>query len=174
MIEVGLKPREPRQTVLIRARMRTDLGWSDATIHNLSSNGLMVEASVPAERGAYIEIRRGRHVIVGRAMWRHGLRFGIRSQDRLAIADIIAEPVATDRVKKPGADSAPALLERRAEDRQRASVRLDAKQQRSRWLGSALQFSAIVLAGFGAAGLTGSILYRLLFATTQSIMSALS
>jgi hypothetical protein len=81
-----VKSREPRQKVLIDARLRDGGGWSDARILNLSSGGLMVRARQAPPRGTYVEICRGAHRIVARVVWAEDDRFGAMAQDRLAVA----------------------------------------------------------------------------------------
>ena len=81
-----------RRQVFLKARMRIQTRWCDVCIRNISSRGLLIHSDLPMNRGAYIEVRRGRHVIVGRVAWSNDNEFGAQTQDRLQIDAIIAEP----------------------------------------------------------------------------------
>jgi hypothetical protein len=87
----SLKPREPRRTVILKAQMRVADGWRAVTICNVSSRGLMAKCSAPPAKGAYIELRHGGVHIVGRVAWLQGLRFGVRTQDKIDIASLLDE-----------------------------------------------------------------------------------
>lgn len=99
----GFKKREERVPFCGAIRIRTDLGWGDAKIHNVSSRGVMGTCHSPPMRGTYIEIRRGRYVIVGRVAWSSDNRFGIRAQDTIAIGALraaIASPKTGERRRR--------------------------------------------------------------------------
>lgn len=79
--------REPRKTTFIQARVLTDAGWSDATIRNLSSGGMMIEmASGAPRRGSYVELRRASSVLVARVIWSAANRCGVSTRERINIA----------------------------------------------------------------------------------------
>jgi hypothetical protein len=82
------RPRELRRRVVLNARMRVGQRWSNACILNISSRGLLVQAS-GIETGSTIELRRGEHVIVARVVWREGGKAGLRSEEPLAVDDIL-------------------------------------------------------------------------------------
>ena len=124
--------------------MRIGAAWRDACILDLSSRGLMIQAKEPPRGGTYIEVRRGRHIIVARVMWTNGGRCGLRTQDPLAPEAIIAEP---DGAQGP----APVMRERRIV---RAPDRPVAHEQ-SRWRSRAIEFSIVIF--FGA--LCGSLAF---------------
>lgn len=65
--------------------MRTDDGWTDIVIRNISPRGMLVRAAAPPPAGTYVEIRCARLAIVGRAVWAKHPMIGIRLQDRLQI-----------------------------------------------------------------------------------------
>src|SRR5215210_6551946 len=83
------KPRELRRRVVLPARLRTGVQWSDTCILNISSRGLLIHSSRPADRGALVEVCRGDHVIAARVIWRDGARVGLRSDDRLPVEQIV-------------------------------------------------------------------------------------
>ena len=126
---------------MITARMRHGNAWSDASILNLSSRGLLLRSSAPPARGTYVEVRRGAHVIVGRVVWTGLDRFGVRAQDRLAVDSLVANE--TPR-QGPANDPGGTPAERRARPR---PERLEWRHARSREAGRMLQFACI--AGFG-------------------------
>jgi hypothetical protein len=98
-----MKKREPRRRVMLPARMRLDGRWIDVSIRNLSSRGMQITAQQPVDRGAYVEIRRGRHVVIGRAVWRQGDSFGLQAQDRIDLDGITDRPEATAALQPNGA-----------------------------------------------------------------------
>lgn len=56
-------------------------GRRDACILDLSSRGLMIHASETVPGGSYLELRRGRHVIVARVVWSRDRRAGLQAQE---------------------------------------------------------------------------------------------
>lgn len=86
-----IKAREPRKKALLVARVRSGTTWRDVSLLNLSSRGALVQSANPPPQGAYIEVRRGSHDIVARVMWTDKHRFGIHSQDAIAVDEIISE-----------------------------------------------------------------------------------
>lgn len=83
------KQREVRWRVIVPARLRHGSSWSDISILNVSSRGLMIHSGRPLLQGTEVEVRRGDHVIVARVVWREGARAGLKSVDRLAIEEIV-------------------------------------------------------------------------------------
>ena len=76
---------------MLRARMRTNWGWSDACILNVSSRGLLINAGAAAAlTGGRIELWHGEQVIVGTVIWRQGTRAGLQSDDQVPVDDILA------------------------------------------------------------------------------------
>ena len=87
-----MNPREQRLKCMIKARMRLDGVWKDVCIRNISSRGMLLQAGSPPPRSTYVEVYRGRHVIVARVAWSKDTRFGIHTQERLDVSSIIGEP----------------------------------------------------------------------------------
>lgn len=77
--------------VVLRARMRGSAGWSDVTICNVSSRGLMARCAAPPPKGDFIEIRHRSVCIIGQVRWSQNSRFGIRTQDRVEISALLAQ-----------------------------------------------------------------------------------
>jgi hypothetical protein len=145
---VALKPRENREKVMVRARMRVDASWQDVCILNVSLHGLGIQAAQPPGRGSYVEIRRGTHVIIARIAWARGHRAGLRSQDPIFIQPLIRE--------QPAPAASPAGLQPPAERRHSARPPQEAHQS-SRQLARATEFAcfgvvacALGVGAFGA------------------------
>lgn len=92
-----VKPRQPRQHVVLNSRLRSGATWSDACILNVSARGLGLQAVAPPVQGTYVEVRRGNNVIVARVVWVKGQRFGAITQNVISIADLSGERIANDR-----------------------------------------------------------------------------
>jgi hypothetical protein len=131
----ALKAREPRISVVVPARLRVGARWSDACILNISARGLLVRSADKAERGSYVELRRGDQVIIGRVMWRSGSRLGLRAQDRVPVEAIVTSKLALCRAQ-PAQDAVP--VERR---------RVPRTHERSRLRTRAMEFASIAAIG---------------------------
>lgn len=83
------RPRELRRRVIVPARLRDGVSWSDACILNVSSRGMLIHTGRPVRRGCEVELRRGEHMILARVVWRDGARVGLRSEERLPIEEIV-------------------------------------------------------------------------------------
>ncbi|PZU10689.1 MAG: hypothetical protein DI605_03275 [Sphingomonas sp.] len=137
--------------------------WSDITILNMSSRGLMARTgSVPKAR-SYVEIRRGKQiVIVGKVVWHDAQHFGIQTQDRISIG-MIEDGTAAD-----GAEPHDPAVERRAQPR--ASDPAEAFE-RNRQRAAIFQFSLVVAGGAAGALLIANMVMKVLgtpFATIAS------
>ena len=133
----SLKPRETRITVVVPARLRLGAKWSDACILNVSARGLLIHTREAAERGSYVELRRGDQVIVGRVMWRSGSRVGLRAQDRVPVEAIVTSKGPVE-LRLCAAEGAP--VERRRTPRPRTESRLR---------GRAMEFISVAVIGAG-------------------------
>jgi hypothetical protein len=143
-----VKPREDRQKVVLRARMRVETSWHDVCIVNLSLHGVGIQTAQPPARGAYVEIRRGPNRIVARVAWSKGHRAGLRSQDAVFIQAFVREATAPSPVRKCCPDG----IERRQSPRNSAHA-----LEGSRRLGRALEYAcfglvacAVAVGAFGA------------------------
>ncbi|PCG14694.1 PilZ domain-containing protein [Sphingomonas adhaesiva] len=169
-MQAGFRPREERITVLIPSRMRLGASWVDVVIHNVSSRGFMAGCDTPPEPGAYIEVRRGTIVLVGRVRWGKGRFFGVQTQDRISIKALIDEPRHASRPVKTDEHQA---QERRAETRMMHEARMARRVERSRAFSSAFQYAIMGLAGLAAAGLGASFVYDSLVKPTATLSRAL-
>ena len=148
-----LKPREDRRPVSVPARLRSETGWSDVTIGNVSSRGMMLRCVAPPPQRAYIEVRHQGVCIVGQIVWINGARCGVRTQDLVDVAGLLsqggrrARPPANDR---RGA-SRPIEVPRQQSPAERAEA--------SRRVGRLFDFAVIAAAATGAAALAASLMF---------------
>ena len=160
-----MKHREQRQKVMIRARMRSGVAWHDVAILNLSKGGLGIQAADPPLRGAYVEICRGRHVIIARVMWTRGHRAGLKSQDPIWTESLLAEP-SNDRAPS----AAPATpVERRQKPRSTQQ-----RHEHSRLAGRAVEFACLGLGGAAMALLAFGMVEEALARPLAKIETALN
>ena len=88
------RTREQRRTVALTARLRSDDGWYDVTIGNVSSRGMMLRGRALPAKGEFIEIRQRSVVVIGRVVWSQGASCGVRTQDKVDIPALLS-PSAT-------------------------------------------------------------------------------
>lgn len=166
------KQREQRQVVMLNARMRTEEGWSDVTICNLSPRGAMAKALTPPQKGDFVELRCGSSSIVGHVRWSQGVRFGIRAQDRIDISGLLSEQ--RDGRKSSGSERD---SERRSASREAIVAKPLPKtvstEQASRTFARVFEWGALAFVGIAGAGLVGSQVYSVLTAPMAEIQSAL-
>lgn len=145
-----MKSREPRLTCVIKARMRLDGTWKDVCIRNISSRGMLIQAASALPRGTYVEVYRGRHVIVARVAWSKDHRFGIFTQERLNIDAVLQEPDLSGVNYKEASKTQPSY-ERRERARP-SDADLKWRAERSTFTSKALEFACVVVvAASGAA-----------------------
>ena len=134
---------------MIRARMRVGATWHDVCVLNLSRRGLGIQAADPPARGTYVEICRGKIVMVARITWVKGHRAGLQSQDPIWAQGLINEALAAT-VQSPA--SAPV-------ERRRAPRNVQYPHDQSRVAARSMEFAcvalfvaAFVITAFGAVG----------------------
>jgi len=123
--------------------MRVGPAWNDVCILDISSRGLALQTADPPPRGSYLEVRRGRHVIVARVVWSGQQRVGVLSQDPLAIDAIIGE--ADGGKVRAAADGAEPV------ERRRTARTPERAHERSRHRARMIQHVVLALFGAGAA-----------------------
>ena len=114
--------RESRRKVLVRATMRAGGPRIDVCIRDISSRGIMAQASAPPPRGTYVDLDCAGHQIVGVVVWCRERRFGIQTRERInvaALAGRIAPEILVPQrrggcpsravARRAGADSARSL-----------------------------------------------------------------
>ena len=164
----SLKLREPRRTVILKARMRDGDGWRAVTICNISSRGLMAKCPAPPAKGGYIEVRHRSVCIVGRVVWSQGSRFGIRTQDKIDIAGLLDASAQ----KGNGTGEAAGTAERRSTAR--PDPDLSARIAASRHFARAFDWSIIVLACVVGASFIFGAASTALKAPMQKVAAALA
>lgn len=109
--------------MVLPARIRHGISWSDACILNVSSRGLLIHTSRKAPTGSEVELRRGEHVIVARVVWRDGAKAGLQAEERVPIEDIVT--LGQSRVLQLSAGAGPVERRKypRAEDLHRLRAR---------------------------------------------------
>lgn len=136
------RARESRVPVSLKARLKSEIGWGDSQICNVSSRGMMVRHIPPPPLGSYVEVCRGPFSIVGRVRWIAGDRFGVQS----------LEDIDLDELRSPGKAPTAPVSDRRRRARPTASQVAQipdygAQLEASNRLARQLQFLVIVLAG---------------------------
>jgi len=156
------KPRELRRRVVLPARLRMGAHWSDACILNISSRGLMIQASRAAPEGSVIELWKGDYVIVARVVWRKGVRAGLRSEERVPVEEIMS------LAQSPGlqltATNDRPLYERRKRPRTHEDNRLRARM---------MEFASVALIGAFFAGSAYSLVEQALARPLAAVRTAL-
>lgn len=172
MLRAGaeFRNRESRRQVLIPCRMKSVRGWGDACIHNISSRGMMIAGDDTLKAGEYIDIRRGRQVVVGRVVWQRGRFSGIRTQDVISADALVNEP------RQEGKPISPTCRDERRDARNRLVSEIDAarRMERSRSISSGLQFGALCIFGLAAAATIAVQVSTMLTAPTERLSHALS
>ena len=130
-----MRAREPRQQVIIRARIRCGAVWGDACIRNISSRGLGLQTLAPPVQGAYVELRRGSNAIIARVVWVDGHRFGVSTQDVVSIAALTTDRTCRDEPSL----STPTL------DRKATAVAHQHQFASSRAAGRAIEFAFLAI-----------------------------
>ncbi|MGW8137467.1 PilZ domain-containing protein [Sphingomonas zeae] len=166
----GYKNREARRQVLIPCRIKSVRGWGDACIHNVSSRGMMIACDDPLAPGEYLDLRRGRQVVIGRVVWRRDRFSGIRTQDVISADSLVNEPRLEGRPVDPQQGT-----ERRVM-RQSMASEIDAarRMERSRSLSQMLQFGALGIFGLVAAVAIATQVGQMLARPAVQISQALS
>ena len=96
--------RSDRRFAFIPALMRVADEEIPVMIANASTDGLMARCDAPPEVGARVEIARADVRLCGEVMWRSGRRFGLRSENPLDRAALVAQapPWADDLILAKG------------------------------------------------------------------------
>lgn len=152
-----MKPRQPRQTTFLPARIRGNDGWQDAIIRNISCRGAMLQMQAPPSPGSFIELRRATAVMVAQVRWAANNCCGISTRELIDIDAL-----------KAGAAGAAALphLERRRLPR-------DDRGVESAIIGRWLQLVILALATAAAALLVADAGYRILSRPSHEIRVAM-
>lgn len=91
-----MRKREQRVATRTPARLKHGLSWSDVTVRNVSRRGVMLELHNPPARGTYVELRRGKLIVVGQVQWVADDRCGLRAQDAIDITNFLTQRRASE------------------------------------------------------------------------------
>jgi hypothetical protein len=138
-----IERRDPRHSVLIRAKMRAGGLPVEVCIRNISSRGICVVSASPPATGTVVELTGVAMPIVGKVVWSGERRFGIAAGGKINVAAVLAQqgggPAPHKLVPLPAYARAPIAVAQAA--------------QKSRHTSNAMQF--IVMAALGAAAALG-------------------
>ena len=109
-----------------------------------------MQSSVPPVAGAYVEVRRGRHVIIARVVWTKKHRFGVRTQDLLPIDAIAREQDNSETTLGPEAGPS---IERRTATREASPTD---KHAQNKLLGRSIEFGFVLIVGASLAFMCAS------------------
>lgn len=164
----GWRPREPRTNVIIAVRLRTDEGWFDATVRNVSARGMRLHSLQPLRRNQFVEIARGKTRVAGRIVWSDGAGCGLHTQDRLDLAGLLAGP---------GASQSGNAGERRAAARAAvlpAPLRpLEQRAETARLAGHAFERLMVLIVGAAISAFAAGAAYDALAAPLHQVEAAL-
>jgi hypothetical protein len=166
-----MKPREPRRKVFIKARVRIGGSWGDVCVRDISSRGLLLQARSAPPRGTFIEVRRGRHVIIARVVWALDERFGVQAQDRISVEGFVGEPDLRAIDFEAASRSSPGFERRSVPRTSKAS--LQEKAEQSRRASAVLQFAVLTGLGAIAATMAFDVVAQTLSAPVTIISAAL-
>jgi hypothetical protein len=167
---IGQKQRERRRVTSLKAQMRTDDGWCDVIVCNISPRGLMMKCDAPPPRGAFVEVLHRSVHIVGHVRWSHGRRLGIRTQDPIDIEALLAP--AQIGAGKPRAERRPSAQARAAAPTLSIADRAEASRRFARafdWLTIA---AAVAIAATLVAQTAGAALKAPLKQVTNALTRA--
>ena len=134
--------REPRRKVMIRATMRAGGPRADVCVRDISSRGMMIQASAPPPRGTFVDVDCAGQQIVGLVVWRKAHRFGVQTRDRLDVRALAGRGPQAAVVAPRRTTAGPAA---------RPAARAQAGASRS--LGARMEFALVAL--FAAALIAG-------------------
>lgn len=136
-----LKPREERIPLALAARMVAGEGWSDVTVSNVSSRGMMLRCKSPPARNTYVEVRHRHCSFVGKVVWSKDGSCGIRTQDRIVISELLSCPsnqAQRGGVKRPS--------QRQGREYGRSHMRVLSPEESSKLFARAFDWSSVALA----------------------------
>jgi hypothetical protein len=145
--------------------MFANADWTNVTIRNVSSRGMLLETAIPLRRGTYLEVRRGPAVIVGRTVWATGQQAGIQTQDIILIDKLISGSRAA--VPAAGRLQNGVVIERRS------AVRPPQSFERSKVLARASEFAAVCGFALVASVLCVDLTYQAFAQPVAAISEAL-
>jgi hypothetical protein len=154
------KPRERRSPVLLNALLRGGGEERIVRIRNVSSRGMMIEASEAPDVGVTVQVSVGRVAVLGRIVWRKGKQLGFHSRST----------INKDRLSKGHSDAQDA---RRNDAACSASARPDTGPD-YRLISRATQFVAGIAFALGGFAVIAILLHEMLLKPVQALAVHLS
>lgn len=157
-----VRHREPRVTVKLNARVKSDIGWGSSQICNVSPGGMMIRHIPAPPLNSYVEICRGSFSVVGRVRWIGCDKFGVQALETIDL-DALSNPPTSPKAHNG---------DRRREERKAAlsqpsppslAEQLAAAERQSRFL----QFIIVVVVGVSMAVLAADLLSSVFAAPLQ-------
>ncbi|MDO7844320.1 PilZ domain-containing protein [Sphingomonas immobilis] len=159
-----MKQREPRQQVLLPARMRWDGPWVEGQVRNVSTHGLMVAANTLPPRGTYVEVLVGSLSITARAMWTGPDGCGLRSRNAIEF----------DRLRERRAPRGPATAEFTGPDRRAPRPPVAQQAEDSRRIANIIQYLTALSVAVMVAGTVSWEVYKTMSAPLTTIENAMA
>lgn len=161
----GLKARESRRQVFLRARMRAGSAPMDICIRNISSRGMLIQAADPPPRGTYIEVLLPAHSIVARVAWTKARHFGVHTRTPIDVNAFIGHAIIGGSPSTTAASSSAASF--KAE--RQTMVDTEQRWERSRRFSAILEFGFFIICSAAAAVVTIGTIFDFLTQTAQTI-----
>lgn len=164
-----MTPREPRRKVFVKARIRIGGSWGDVCVRDISSRGLLLQGREAPPRGTYLEVRRGRHVVIARVVWTGEQRFGVQAQDKISVESFVADPDLSSMDFKSVSAFQPGF-ERRSSPRG-VEAGIIQKAEQSRRISSFMEFAVVVGLGVLAATVAFDVVGQTLSGPLETLSS---
>lgn len=97
----GEQAREPRRTTFLKVNIRSDHGWTEAIVCNISSHGMLLRGEGLPGRGSIIEIAGGSVAMAGQVRWSLAGRCGIRTREMIDLAALAGEQAGGEALAAP-------------------------------------------------------------------------
>jgi len=97
----GEPARDRRCTTLLKAHVRSDDGWLDAIVCNVSARGMMLHGEGLPRRGTFIEICSDTLSVAGQVRWSAGDRCGVRTREAIDLAGLLGDHHAPETRTAP-------------------------------------------------------------------------
>lgn len=166
-----MKDREPRMSVFLTARMRTDQGWSDVCIQNISAHGMLLKLAHPVTPGAYVEVRHSIYTMIARAVWVKDRLVGVRTQDPIDV-NALLQTVTGALGRRTGLY--PKQAERRRDPARLEAMRRHAAADHYRRIGLLVQYCSTILFVLAAASIAAAAVIDRLGAAIATVKAHLA
>ena len=146
--------------------MRSDEGQLDDCIRNISSRGMLLQATHAPECGTYVEIIRPRYSVTARVAWSKGGQFGIHSRETIDFSELLER-----RGPSRASIGKPPLVQI---EKLRPPPPIRDTGETSRSLSSLIQYGVLAAVGTAAVIAIGATVYATLAGVVIRITSNLS